>query len=64
MEFLNDLDLQAVLLIVTGLVTIASGIAAITPNKSDDTLVAKLRNLVNIVALNVGNAKSKDSKNV
>lgn len=62
--FINELDLAAVFMVVTGLVTVASGIAALTPNKTDDSFVAKLRNLVNIIAINVGNAKPKDDKNV
>jgi len=45
------------LAIVTAAVTLASLIAALTPTPKDDGIVAKLRKLVDLIALNVGNAK-------
>lgn len=47
------------LAIVTAAVTLASLIAALTPSPKDDGIIAKLRKLVDLVALNVGNAKKK-----
>ncbi len=47
------------LAIVTAAVTLASLIAALTPSPKDDGIVAKLRKLVDLIALNVGNAKKK-----
>jgi hypothetical protein len=47
--------------IITGLVTIASAICALTPTVSDDTTVEKWKvriyKLIEILALNIGKAK-------
>lgn len=46
----------------TAIVTAASAIAAVTPNKTDDSLVAKFAKVVNWAALNFGHAKNKDAE--
>lgn len=43
--------------IVAAAVALASMIAAMTPTPKDDGILAKLRKLVDVIALNVGNAK-------
>lgn len=43
--------------IVSAAVALASLVAALTPNPKDDGIVAKLRKVVDVIALNVGNAK-------
>ncbi|MBB4267741.1 hypothetical protein [Roseospira visakhapatnamensis] len=45
------------LLIVTGLISVASAIAALTPTPTDDRLVGALRRIVEALALNVGHAR-------
>jgi len=43
--------------IATGIVTVASMVAALTPTPADDGIVARMRKLVDLLALNVGHAK-------
>ena len=50
MEILNYWD--TVLLGATGIVTAASVIARITPNKKDDKAVSKLVRFINFLAIN------------
>jgi hypothetical protein len=50
---------EALIQILTGVVTIASIIATMTPNDSDNAFVAKLNTLVSWLALNIGHGKSK-----
>jgi hypothetical protein len=45
--------------ILTGAVTVASAIAALTPTPKDDTVVGKAYKVVDWLALNVGKAKEK-----
>lgn len=45
--------------ILTGVVTLASAICALTPTPKDDAIVGKLYKLVEALALNVGKAKDK-----
>ena len=37
-----------------------AAIAAVTPNKSDDSLAQKILDVINLLGLNVGKAKNKD----
>ncbi len=53
MTNLNDL-----LIAVTSIVTGASAICVLTPNKKDDSIMAKIQKTVNILALNFGHAKT------
>ena len=41
------------------IVGVASMIATMTPNKSDDKIVAWISKIVNLMAFNVGNARNK-----
>ena len=50
---------DAVIGIITGLVAVASAIAALTPTPKDDTIVGKIYKFVDLLALNVGKAKDK-----
>ena len=52
--------LPAWIVAVTTLVTAAAGIAALTPSKSDDVIIQKVLNVLNVLALNVGKAKNKE----
>jgi len=49
-------DLVAIL---TGIVSVASAIAALTPTPKDDGIVKKVYGVVDMLALNVGKAKDK-----
>ena len=45
--------------ILTGIVTVASAIAALTPTPKDDSIVGKAYKFIDWFALNVGKAKNK-----
>ena len=45
--------------ILTGIVTVASLVATMTPNESDNKWVARVSKVVSWLALNIGMAKSK-----
>ena len=45
--------------VLTGVVTIASIVATLTPNESDNKIVDKFSKVVSWLALNIGKAKSK-----
>lgn len=47
-----------ILVAITSVVTAASAICALTPNTKDDTIVAKIRGVLDVLALNVGKAKA------
>lgn len=49
--------------LVPYVIAIASAIAAVTPNHTDDELLASLKQIVNILALNVGHS-SQPSSNI
>tara|TARA_Y100000114_G_scaffold41456_1_gene36911 strand:+ start:550 stop:741 length:192 start_codon:yes stop_codon:yes gene_type:complete len=44
--------------ILTGIVTVASLVATMTPNESDNKWVARANKVVSWLALNIGKAKS------
>lgn len=46
--------------IITAVIATASAIAAITPTKKDDIFLSKIKPFIDIIALNFGNAKSKN----
>ncbi len=50
---------EAVLLAVTTTIAAAAAIAALTPSPKDDSIVAKVRKVVDFLALNWGFAKNK-----
>lgn len=43
----------------TSLIALASALAALTPTPRDDGVVSALRRLLDLVALNVGHARSR-----
>lgn len=49
---LNDLWV-----VISSIITGASAISAITPTKKDDSIVSEFKKLMNVLALNIGNAK-------
>lgn len=48
---------EAILALASGVVATASAIAALTPTPVDDGIIRLLRRAVEILALNVGNAR-------
>jgi hypothetical protein len=50
---------EQILTILTGIVAVASAIAALTPTPKDDGWVKKAYKVVDLLALNVGKAKDK-----
>ena len=52
----------AIMATVTGLMTVASAITALTPTPRDDLFVAKLYKVIEKVALVVGKAKEKPNE--
>ena len=54
--------LGEIIAILTGAVTVASAIAALTPTPKDDNVVGKVYKVVDWLALNVGKAKHKPSE--
>ena len=46
--------------IITGIITVAAAIAAVTPSKSDDRIVQLILDIINKLGLNIGKAKNKD----
>jgi|TARA_Y100000310_G_C20379503_1_gene667398 hypothetical protein len=50
---------DAVLGIITGIVALASAIAALTPTPKDDGWVKKAYKVIDLLALNVGKAKDQ-----
>jgi hypothetical protein len=58
MEWIVE-NATGLLLVLTGTISLAATITALTPTPKDDAVVAKLRKLLNALALNVGNSKSE-----
>lgn len=50
---------ESVLVAVTSVIAAASAIAALTPTPKDDAILSKIRGLIDLLALNVLNAKKK-----
>lgn len=50
---------EQLIALLTGIVTVASIIATMTPNNSDNKIVGKINKVVSWLALNVGRAKSE-----
>ncbi len=46
------------LIALSGIVTGASALAAMTPTQKDDGLLGKIKKILNLLALNVGHAKT------
>lgn len=58
MQYLQE-NWEAILAIVTGVIATASAVAVLTPNATDNKVVALFSKLINLLALNVGKAKNK-----
>ena len=60
-DFISFLDSnkEAIISILTATVTLASLIATLTPNESDNKFVAKASTVISWLTLNIGKAKSK-----
>ena len=56
-------DINTIFIIITSIVSTASAIAALTPTTVDDGIIAKVRKVVDVLALNVGNAKPVKAAN-
>ena len=54
----NNFD--TIIAIATAIIAAASAIASLTPTPVDDGIVRKLRKVVDVLALNFGNAKNKE----
>tara|TARA_R110002020_G_scaffold119902_3_gene273344 strand:- start:341 stop:499 length:159 start_codon:yes stop_codon:yes gene_type:complete len=52
--------MEAIVAWVTGMISAASLIAALTPTPRDDNLLKRLVQFINMLALNFGNAKNAD----
>jgi len=50
---------ESLIAVLTGIITAASILATMTPNDSDNKIVAKASKVVSWLALNVGKAKSE-----
>lgn len=46
---------------IAGVISASSAIAALTPTPADDRVLSRLLGVLNLLALNVGHAKRKDS---
>ena len=55
---------EALIGILTGIVAVASAIAALTPTPKDDTIVGKIYKVIDFLALNVGKAKTKANSTI
>ena len=53
---------EQILTVMGGVVMSASAVAAMTPNKTDNKIMGAIRKLVDLLALNVRNAKNKPGK--
>lgn len=53
----NNFD--TIIAIATAIIAAASAIASLTPTPVDDGILLKIRKVVDVLALNFGNAKNK-----
>ena len=60
-QFLTNLNWPVVFTIITSFVGTFALIATLTPNKSDDKIVAFLQQLVNFFGANFGKAKNDET---
>lgn len=45
------------LIILSSVITTASALTALTPSPKDDTVILKVKQILDVLALNIGNAK-------
>ena len=53
------LHITDIIAIVTGVVSTAALVAALTPTPADDSAIAWIRKLIDVLALNIGHAKNQ-----
>lgn len=56
-------NLNEIFTVITSVIALASAIAALTPNTTDNAIISGIRKVVDTLALNIGNAKIADTKN-
>lgn len=44
-------------IVISSIISGASAVTALTPTQKDDNILAQFKKLVNVLALNIGNAK-------
>ena len=49
--------INEILVIISSIIATASAVCALTPSTKDDTIVSKIRQFLDVLALNVGKAK-------
>ena len=54
------MDIEQLISIVTMIVTVASAIAIVTPTPMDNVVLKFIKQVLNVLALNMGKAKNKD----
>lgn len=54
------MDWEQVISVVTMIVTVASAVAVVTPTSIDNIALKYIKQVLDVLALNVGNAKNKD----
>lgn len=59
-EFITSGDLNAWLVAVTGVITAATAITALTPTKTDNRIINVVLKVLNVLAGNVGKNKNAD----
>lgn len=57
---LSNITAADVVQLASSVVSIAAVVAAITPTPADDTALAAVKKVINLLAFNVLNAKNKD----
>jgi len=55
------MSIESIIALIPIIISTASAIAAITPTPQDDSLLAKLYKLLDVIALNVGKAKQQNN---
>ncbi len=52
--------IQDILIAISSIVTAASAVCALTPTPKDDAFFQKIRSVLDVLALNVGQARKND----
>jgi hypothetical protein len=60
LNFIQKILSNDIVSIVTAVVTLAAAITAVTPSKVDNSWLKKIVSLLNLLGLNVGQAKNAD----
>ena len=55
------MSIEAIISLVTGIISIATVITALTPSKADDKILAGFLKFINLLAGNVGKNKNADA---